>query len=270
VASAGAQASTAAAPVPTVAPVLVNRAFVDAFLADRNPLGVALERGGSGGAMNTRSADVPSHEYEIVGVVGNTKYGNLRDGVAPLLIVPDVTGGVEFELRTANDPNALVPVIREIVGKANGSLPVSYVRTETEQIDRLMEQERFLARLVGFAGALAMLLACIGLYGLLSYEVARRTREIGVRMALGAKRGDVLRLVLGHGLRLAALGVVVGAVVSLGVTRYLQSLLYEVRPNDPVTFAGIAGLILFVGALASYLPTRRATRVDPMIALRYE
>jgi predicted permease len=256
--------------VPAVVPVLVNRAFVENYLPNENPLGRTLARGGFGGATNARSADPPSREYEIVGIVANTKYGTLRDGVAPLLIVPDVTGGVEFEIRTVGDPNALVPAIRKIVGKQNSALPVSYVRTETEQIGRLMEQERFLARFVGFAGALAMLLACIGLYGLLSYEVARRTREIGVRMALGARRGDVLRMVLGHGVRLAAIGVVLGAVAAVSVTRYLESLLYEVRANDPATFAGIGVLILCVSVAASYVPTRRATRVDPMVALRYE
>ncbi len=254
----------------TIVPVLVNRAFAAKYLAGQEPLGKALTRGGHSGATNAVKNEPPSREYEIVGVVADTKYGTLRDAIAPLLIVPNVTGGVEFAVRTAGDPDALIPVVREIVTKADSALPVTGLRTQTQQIDHLMEAERFLARLVSFAGALALLLSCVGLYGLLSYEVARRTREIGVRMALGARRGDVLRMVLGQGVRLAVIGVALGAAVAVVVTRYLSSFLFEVRANDPVTFAAIAALILCVSVAASYVPTRRATRVDPMVALRYE
>jgi len=254
----------------TIVPVLVNRAFINKYVDGKNPLGKALTRGGESGATNTRNNEPPAREYEIVGVVADTKYGTLRNAIAPLMIVPNVVGGVEFEVRTASDPNALVPVVREIVAKANSALPLTDIHTQTEQIDRLMEAEQFLAKLVSFAGVLALLLSCVGLYGLLSYDVARRTREIGVRMALGARRGDVLRLVLGHGVRLAVIGIATGALVSVVVTRYLQSLLYEVKPNDPVTFAAIAALILCVALAASYLPTRRAMDVEPMVALRHD
>ena len=254
----------------TVAPVLVNRAFANKYMEGKNPLGRALTRGGESGATNTRNNAPPAREYEIVGVVADTRYGTLRDAVAPLLFVPNVTGGVEFEVRTASDPDALVPVVREIVAKANSALPLTDIHTETQQIDHLMEAEIFLARLVSFAAGLALLLSCVGLYGLLSYEVARRTREIGVRMALGARRSDVLRMVMGHGVRLTVIGVGLGAAVAAGVTRYLQSFLFEVKANDPITFAAIGALILCVSVAASYVPTRRATRVDPMVALRYE
>jgi macrolide transport system ATP-binding/permease protein len=254
----------------TIVPVLVNRAFAAKYLAGKEPIGRALTRGGYSGATNGRNNEPPSREYEIVGVVADTKYGTLRDAIAPLLILPNVTGGVEFQLRTASDPEALVPVVREVVKKADAELPVTAVRTLTQQIDHLMEAELFLARLVSIAAGLALLLSCVGLYGLLSYEVSRRTREIGVRMALGAKRGDVLRMVLGHGVRLALIGVASGAAVAASVTRFLQSFLYEVKANDPITFAAIGLLILCVSVAASYVPTRRATRVDPMVALRYE
>jgi ABC-type antimicrobial peptide transport system permease subunit len=254
----------------TIVPVLVNRAFAAKYLAGKDPIGKALTRGGKSGATNGRANETPSREYEIVGLVADTKYGTLRDAIAPLLVVPNVTGGVEFAVRTVSDPDALVPVVREIVTNADSSLPVTAVRTQTQQIEHLMEAEQFLARLVSFAGGLALLLSCVGLYGLLSYEVARRTREIGVRIALGARRGDVLRLVLGQGVRLAVMGVALGAVVAVIVTRYLESFLYEVRANDPLTFTAIAALILCVSVAASYVPTRRATRVDPMVALRYE
>ena len=152
----------------------------------------------------------------------------------------------------------------------DSSLTISDVHTETQLIDQLLVRERLIARVSGFFGVLALLLACIGLYGLLSYEVARRTREIGIRVALGAQQRDVLRLVAGQGIILAVIGAVVGVGVALGVTRYLSSMLYDVHANDPVTIASVAILLLLVALAACYIPARRATRVDPMVALRYE
>ncbi len=134
----------------------------------------------------------------------------------------------------------------------------------------LLFQERLIARLSSFFGLLALLLACIGLYGLLSYEVARRTREIGIRMALGAQSGDVLRSVVGHGIALAAIGAAIGTAASFGVTRFLGSMLYDVKPSDPFTLVGVTVLLLLVALAACYIPARRATRVDPLVALRYE
>ncbi len=149
-------------------------------------------------------------------------------------------------------------------------LPLLSLKTEAEQIERSLFQERLIARLSSFFGGLSLLLACIGLYGLLSYEVARRTREIGVRMALGARPSDVLRFIVGQGIALSAAGAVLGILGALGVTRYLASLLYGVRPFDPLTFLSVALLLGFVALAACYIPARRASRVDPMVALRYE
>ncbi|MGB6961620.1 MAG: FtsX-like permease family protein, partial [Candidatus Acidiferrum sp.] len=139
-----------------------------------------------------------------------------------------------------------------------------------EQIDRLLFQERLVARLASFFGLLALVLACIGLYGLLSYEVARRTREIGIRMALGGRAKDVLRLVLQQGIALAVVGAVAGTGVALGVMRYLNSMLYDVHANDPLTMIAVALLLILVALAACFIPARRAMRVDPMIALRHE
>jgi ABC-type antimicrobial peptide transport system permease subunit len=144
------------------------------------------------------------------------------------------------------------------------------VNTESEQIDRLLFQERLVARLSGFFGLLALVLACVGLYGLLSYEVSRRTREIGIRMALGAQPESVLKLVLRQGVVLAIIGAAVGIGVALGVTRYLASMLYNVHANDPVTMIAVAILLMLVALAACYVPARRAMRVDPIVALRYE
>ncbi|HET7149914.1 MAG TPA: FtsX-like permease family protein [Candidatus Acidoferrum sp.] len=152
----------------------------------------------------------------------------------------------------------------------DSNLPVFNVHTQTELIDQLLFQERMIAKLSGFFGGLALVLACIGLYGLLSYEVSRRTREIGIRTALGAQQRDVLRLVVGHGIVLAIAGATVGIGVALVVTRYLKSMLYEVHTNDSATIAGVGVLLTLVALAACYVPAQRATRVDPMVALRYE
>ncbi|MGH9590063.1 MAG: FtsX-like permease family protein, partial [Terracidiphilus sp.] len=144
------------------------------------------------------------------------------------------------------------------------------MRTQSDAIDRLLFNERLVARLFGMFGALGLILACVGLYGLLSFDVTRRTREIGVRTALGAQRRDVLVLVLRQGLLLVILGVTLGAAAAISVTRLLESLLYDVRPTDPITFALTAAILIAIGLIASSLPARRATRVDPMTALRCE
>jgi ABC-type antimicrobial peptide transport system permease subunit len=150
------------------------------------------------------------------------------------------------------------------------NLPVFDVHTQEELIDQLLFQERMIARLSGFFGILALVLACVGLYGLLSYEVSRRTREIGIRMALGAQRRGVLKLVVGRGIVLAIAGAIVGIGIALGVTRYLKSMLYDIHANDPETIIGVAILLTLVAVAACFFPARRATRVDPMVSLRYE
>jgi ABC-type antimicrobial peptide transport system permease subunit len=212
----------------------------------------------------------PGPGYTIIGVVGDTKYAQLRRETAPIIFLPLVSNGAHFELRTAANPTALVKSVREIVSHSGNNLPLNDVRTQTEQIDQILFQERLMARLSSFFGALALVLACIGLYGLLSYEVARRTREIGIRMTLGAQRRDLLRLVVGQGILLLLIGTAIGTTAALGVTRCMAAMLFGIHTNDPVTFIGGAVLLTLVALLASYIPARRAMRVDPMVALRYE
>jgi ABC-type antimicrobial peptide transport system permease subunit len=186
------------------------------------------------------------------------------------MYVPSSGGNTSFEVRTRMNPTAVIASIRSVVSQMDSNLPVFNVQTQAELIDQLLFQERMIAKLAGFFGILALVLACIGLYGLLSYEVSRRTREIGIRIALGAQRGGVLRLVVGQGIVLAITGAMVGIAVALGVTRYLKSMLYNIHANDPATIAGVTILLTLVAVAACYIPARRAMRVDPMVALRYE
>jgi predicted permease len=255
----------AASKQPTVpTPVIVDQAFLAKYLGKENPLGKHF-------GESAESEDEPaSPGYEIVGVVRDTKYSDLRREIKPMMYEPQSGMGAAFEVRTAGDPQALVPVIRRTVAQIDPNLPLRDVTTESQQIDRLLFQERLVARLSGFFGLLALALACIGLYGLLAYEVARRTREIGIRTALGAQRSDVLRLVVKQGLSLALVGALAGIGVALGVTRYLKAMLYDVRADDPVTIVVVAALLVLVTLAACLIPARRATNVDPMVALRYE
>jgi macrolide transport system ATP-binding/permease protein len=246
-------------------PAIVNDSFVRKYFSKTNPIGL---RFGSHGTDESNSVSMPG--WEIVGVVGDAKYNKLRRDVAPTLYVPTSGRATSFTLRTGINPSSLVPQIRAVVSQMDDNLPVFSIRTETEQIERQLFVERLVARLSSFFGLLALVLACIGLYGLLSYEVTRRTREIGIRMALGAQQSEVLRLVIGQGIALAAIGAAIGAAAALGITRFLGSLLFNVKAADPLTFVGVAALLAAVAALACYIPAVRAARVDPMVALRYE
>jgi predicted permease len=251
-------------PTSAPTPVIVNQTFVQKYLGKENPIGKAY------GAAAAGPFGGPTPGYEIVGVVRDAKYNDLRREIHPMMYHPHHVGVATFELRTAADPQALLPAVREVVGQVNANLPLFNVTTQSDQIDRLLFQERLVARLAGFFGVLALLLACIGLYGLLSYEVSRRTREIGIRIALGAQPDRVLQLVLWQGIALAMVGAALGIGIALGVTRYLGSMLFNVRASDPLTMSAVAVLLALVALAACYIPARRAMRVDPMVALRYE
>jgi predicted permease len=259
-----AAANRADMPTSWPTPVIVNQAFVQKYLGKENPIGKAY------GAAAGDQFSPATPGYEIVGVVRDAKYNDLRREIHAMMYSPQSVGAATFELRTAADPQALLPAIREVVGQVNADLPLFNVTTQSQQIDRLLFQERLVARLAGFFGVLALVLACIGLYGLLSYEVSRRTREIGIRIALGAQPERVLKLVLWQGIALAMVGAAVGIGVALGVTRYLASMLFNVRASDPWTMSAVAMLLALVALAACYIPARRATRVDAIVALRCE
>ncbi len=188
----------------------------------------------------------------------------------PTTYSPAVGRGVNFALRTAASPTALMAAVRETVRKTDPNLPIIEISTQAADHRSSARAGAHHRQLAGFIGLLALLLACTGLFGLLSHDVGSRTREIGIRMALGARGGDVLRLVLGSGLLVTTCGLALGAAAAFGVTRYLKSILFDVQPADPITFIAVGALLLCVGLLACYLPARRAATVDPLNALRAE
>jgi predicted permease len=247
-------------------PAIVNETMVRRYLLPGNPLGQIF--GAHEG--DPEAGFAKSSGFQVTGVVADARYRGLRDAVDPTVYVPITGGGAAFSVRTEADPMRFVPGVRAMVSQMDSNLPVTKILTETDQIDRLIFNERLVARVSGLFGALALLLACIGLYGLISYEVARRMQEIGIRTALGAERSDVLRLVLIQGMRLSLAGAAIGLLLALALTRYAKDMLFGVKAADPLTFAGVIVLLLGVTLLACFVPARRAMRVDPAVALRYE
>jgi len=248
-------------------PAIVNESFIHSYFPKGNPLGRPF-----GDYIPDPAEDpdgTPSAGWQIVGVVRDIKYDSLRRDISPTIYVP-ITDGGSFELRTARDPLALVPDVRAVVRQIGTDIPLLHVKTQEQHIDQLLFQERLVARLSTLFGLAALLLASIGLYGLLAHEVTRGTREIGIRIALGAPAGQVLRRVVRHGVTLAATGVAIGIAASFAVTRLLGSMLYDVKPGDPVTLVVVTILLMLVALAACYIPARRATRVDPLVALRHE
>jgi ABC-type antimicrobial peptide transport system permease subunit len=247
-------------------PVVVNQALARKFFLGRNVVGQQF------GANHGGDPDLPQESpgYVIVGVAQDAKYDNLRQEIQPTMYTPLRGQTAAFEVRTASDPKAMIPAIRDLITHHNANLPMVRVLTQTEQIDRLLEQERLVAKLSSFFGLLALLLACIGLYGLLSHETTRRTRELGIRMALGARRADIFRMVVSQGIALAAAGTALGLAVAVATGHLLGSFLYQVKPSDPVTLIAVTLLVTIVATVATFVPARRATLVDPNVALRCE
>jgi predicted permease len=241
---------------------VINEAAVRKFFPNENPLGRRF-----GSTVETSS------QIEVIGVVRDAKYNSVRDEAPPTMYVPytqSPIGGMAFEIRTAGDPSAAVGSIREAVRQADANVPLMNVATQMEAIETRFAQERLFAQAYALFGGLALLVAAVGLFGLMSYSVSRRVNEIGVRMALGARRLDVVRMILRESILLVAAGVAAGLTAALASSRLIAALLYGLQPTDPATI-GLAVLVLVaVSALAGYLPAHWAARVDPMVALRSE
>jgi predicted permease len=244
---------------------VVNEAVARSFFGEGNPIGRRFSLG--------EKLD-PAETFEIVGVVENAKYADLRTDPR-MVYIPNTQeestlGRMYFEVRTLADPTAFVATIRSAIREIDPSLGLEGVKTQTKQIEEALSEEHMFAELCSFFGILALGLAAIGLYGLMAYSVARRTNEIGVRMALGAEPKQVLYMILQQSVGLVAVGIVAGLLLAIATTRLIASELYGLKPTDPLTFGLATFFMLAVAALAAYLPARRATKVDPMVALRYE
>jgi len=246
-------------------PVLVvSQSFARKYFANEDPIGKHITPGLSDG-------DVKEVPREIVGIVGDVKSAGLRKDSSPEYYFPlaqAVIMSPRVVVRTASDPTILIPQLRAQVAGIDKNLPLYDVKTFDEVVSRSSAQPRFQALLLSFFAAIALLLSAVGLYGLLSYVVAQRTLEIGVRIALGAQRSSVLGMFLRKGLTLTVIGLALGVAVSIGITRLMSGLLFGVRPTDPLTFVVVSMVLLLVALLASCLPAYRASKLDPMKTLR--
>jgi macrolide transport system ATP-binding/permease protein len=245
---------------------VVNEAFARRSFGDRTPLGQRF----------TMQRMCPQCDFEIVGVVANTLYGNLKGEVEPTVYLPFAQGGwgpvqgMIYELRTEGNPLNYVHAVRDLVQRADPRLPLSEVKSQSAWIDQTINQEITFARLCSAFALLALTIACVGLYGTMSYKVARRTGEIGIRMALGAQRGRVVWMVLREVVLLLAAGLAISVPAAPAASKMVGSFLFGMKPNDPITLLGSVVALVIAAILAGYLPARNASRIDPMTALRHE
>jgi predicted lysophospholipase L1 biosynthesis ABC-type transport system permease subunit len=245
---------------------VVNEAFARRGFGDRNPLGqhLVLER------------VCPKCDFEIVGVSANTLYGDLKGTVPPTVYLSFAQGGwgpvqgMAYELRTVGNPLSYVHAVRDLVQRADQRLPLSEVKSQTAWIDQTINQEITFARLCTAFAILALAIACVGLYGAMSYRVARRTGEIGIRMALGAQRGRVVWMVLREVLVIAAVGLAIGVPTAFATSKFVESFLFGMKPNDPLALMLAVSALLGAALIAGYVPAWKASRIDPMTALRHE
>jgi len=245
--------------------VIINQTLAERYVHNENPIGKRFKVGG---------ADRPSNPWmEIVGVVGDVKHSGLDAKPEPAYYMPlaqSAWRATYLVVRGQMDPVSLLPAIREQIWELDKDIPIAKLATMDELLAQSVAVPRFRTLLLGVFAALALVLASVGTYGVVSYSVTRRTHEIGIRMALGAKGREVMALVIRQGMVLAVLGVAVGVAGSLALTRLMESLLFEVSTTDLATFGVVAALLIAVAFLACWIPARRASRVDPITALRHE
>jgi predicted permease len=247
--------------------VIVNEAWAKANLGGRNPVGQSVVSFG----MRAKP-----QQMQVVGLVKNARYEALTGDFPAIVYMPfqqssDIpVEDMTFFLRTPGDPLAYASAVREIVRQADTRIPVTNLGTQAAHVDEQMAQQILFARLcTGFA-VLALAIACVGLYGTMSYSVARRTGEIGIRMALGAQRGTVVWMVLRDVAILAGVGLAISVPAALSASKLVESLLFGVKPNDPEALAAAIAILVGAALLAAYVPARRASRIDPMVAVRHE
>lgn len=243
---------------------IISETLAQRYFPNQDPIGRQMKFG------FPPNSDV---SHEIVGVVGDVRDAALSRKPGPMMYVPFAQAplyGGEVVVRSSLSASSVAASIRQATHAIDKNLPVTDIESFPDVLGQSVSQERFRTFLLGSFSAIALVLAAVGIFGVISYSASQRTHEIGIRMALGAQRRDVLRLIVGQGARLALLGLSVGVVAALLLTRLMASLLYSVSATDPVTFAAVIIVLLGVALLASYIPARRAMKVDPMVALRYE
>lgn len=241
---------------------IINDAMAQRYWPDQNPIAKHISLNGPKGPFT-----------EIVGVVKTGKYRTVGEAALPYIYLPlaqNPAPRLTLILRTAGDPAELTAALRAEIQGLDRNLPVFDIKTMTEHISEALSQERLIATLLGIFGLLALLLSAVGIYGLMSYSVTQRRREIGVRMALGARSQDILKLVVGKGLMLTSIGIATGLAAAIALTRVAGGLLFGISATDPMTFAVVSMILAGVALGACFVPARRATKVDPMVALRYE
>ena len=248
---------------------IVNEAFVRHYFPNEDPLGRRLKPAPPGRIWKNQRLT----SFEIVGIARDVKFGGLAATTEPAYYLPAAQAplaDMTLLVRTTNDPKSIIAAVRQTVWSIDPSQPIANVNTLEQIVSDSIAQPRLNMVLMMLFGGLALLLSAVGIYGLLSYAVTQRTQELGIRMALGANVGDVLKLVLKQGMLLALIGEAIGLVAAFALTRLMRGLLFGVTPTDTTIFAGVVTVLTLTALLACYLPARRATKVDPLIALRYE
>jgi putative ABC transport system permease protein len=250
-----------------VGAAIINDTLAANYFSNEDPIGKYISN------IGANQNDGDPERWEIVGVIGDVHHSSLTKAATAELYLPfnqNSWGWGNFFVRTTNDPGALARAFTEAVRAGDSTVPVTNVQPLSQAISDTVAQTRFYTLLFALFGVTGLLLTLTGIYGVLSYMVTQHTREIGIRMALGAQPSNVLKLIVGQGLILTIAGVLLGVAGAFGLTRLMVSLLYGVTATDPLTFTGVSVLSIVVALLASYLPARRATKVDPMVALRCE
>ena len=245
--------------------VIISEALSRRYFRNQDPVGKRMRIGGP------ERPDMPW--LEIVGVVKDVKYDGLRGSTEPAYYLPYAqmpARGQDIVIRTAGDPLSILPMVRAEINAIDPAVPILRATTLDERMSEAVGEPRFQTTLLLVFSSIALVLAAVGIYGVLSYSISLRTHEIGVRISVGASRGDVLRMVIGEGMALATIGITLGIIGSLALTQLLATMLFEVSPHDPATYAGVSLVMAAVTLLACFIPAGRATRVDPIVALRNE